>query len=304
MHESATRAGTVALVGLPNAGKSSLLNQMLETKLSIVTPLAQTTRERVVGIDTRDGVQMVFLDTPGIVRPSYLLHHALVSIVAESLADADVVVLVVDGTRGPPELDDEVLAALHRVGSGLVVVINKVDVAAETAISGLVEWSERTFSRVPMRVSAESGAGVADLRAAIAERLPESPFLYPDDELSSQPVRFFVAEMVRETVFEQFLEEVPYSVAVRIEEFREAETPVFIRAVVLVERPSQKAILIGKGGSAIRALGTAARRKIEEFVGSTVYLELWVKVLPKWRKSPLELKRLGFPVPDEKQQHA
>ena len=299
MAERGTRAGTVALVGLPNAGKSSLLNRFLESKLSIVTPLAQTTRERVVGIDTRDGVQMVFVDTPGIVDPSYLLHRAMIHIVEQTISDADVVVLVLDGTRGPPSFAEEVVTAFRGLGRRLIPVVNKTDAASETRIAELRAWATGNLGAPALEVSAESGAGIDGLREAISALLPESPFLYPEDEISSQSVRFFVAELVRETVFEQFGQEVPYSTAVRIEEYRESETPVFIRATVLVERPSQKAILIGKGGSAIRELGTRARAKIQEFVGTPIYLDLWIKVLPRWRKNATELRRLGFTVPDE-----
>jgi GTP-binding protein Era len=300
MADIETRAGTVALVGLPNAGKSSLLNQLLGSKLSIVTPLAQTTRERVVGIDTRDGVQMVFLDTPGMVDPAYLLHHSMAAIIEEAIRDADAVVLVVDATRPPPRLAPEVVETLRGLGPRLLVAVNKSDVAAETHMVGAAEWAEATVRAPVLRVSAETGDGIESLRAAIAQRLPVSPLLYPEDELSSQSVRFFVAELVRETVFELYGEEIPYSTAVKVEEFREAEQPIFIRASVFVERASQKGILIGKQGRAIRDLGTAARRKIEEFVGAPVYLDLWIKVLPRWRKSSIELQRLGFPVPEER----
>jgi GTP-binding protein Era len=301
MPSESTRAGTVALIGLPNAGKSSLLNQLLGEKLSIVTPLAQTTRERVVGIDTRDGVQMVFLDTPGIVQPAYLLHRSLVSIVEETIADADVVVLVLDGTRPPPALAPELFEVLRRKGKRLLPAVNKVDLAAETQKAELSSWVRESFGRTPLALSARTGAGVESLREEIAAVLPESPFLYPDEEISSQPVRFFVAELVRETVFERYAEEIPYSTAVRIQEFREAADPLFIRAEILVERPTQKAILIGKRGAAIRELGTAARAKIEAFLDRRIYLDLWVKVIPKWRKSPVELRRLGFPIPEEKE---
>ena len=299
MSSPLTRAGTVALVGLPNAGKSSLLNQLLGSKLSIVTPFAQTTRERVIGIDTRDGVQMVFIDTPGIVRPAYLLHRSLIELVEETIADADVVVLVTDASRAPPELEADVVAGLRRVPDRVTVAVNKADLAAETQLSAHTAWAERTLRAPAVVVSAETGLGIEGLRKRIAERLPESPFLYPEDDMSSQPVRFFAAELVRETVFEQYSEEIPYSVAVRIEDFQEAADPVRIRAIIYVERESQKGILIGKGGAALRELGTRARLKIEEFIGARIFLELWVKVLPKWRKNPLELRRLGFPVPQE-----
>ena len=299
-----TRAGFVALIGLPNAGKSSLLNHLVGTKLSIVTPFAQTTRERVVGIDSDHATQMVFLDTPGIVDPAYLLHHAMTTVVEQAMEDADVVVLLVDATRPPPELAPEVVERLRRFGGSLAVALNKVDAAAETDVERLREWSREEFGSEPLVISATTGRGVEELRGQIRRLLPESPFLYPEDELSTQTTRFFVSELIRETAFEQYSEEVPYSIAVRIDEFRESETPLFIRATVYVERPSQKAIVIGKGGAAIRQLGTAARAKVEEFLDTHVYLDLWIKVLPKWRKDPLELQRLGFPVPPEKQSHA
>jgi GTPase len=294
----------VALVGLPNAGKSSLLNRILGTKLSIVTSAAQTTRQRVVGLDTSDGVQMVFIDTPGIVDPAYLLHHAMLGIVEETILDADVVVLLLDGTRGPPELPSEVAEAFRRSRGKLVVAINKVDAADADRMDQLARWARKEFDLEALSVSASTGTGLDALKAQIAGSLPLSPFLYPDDELSTQSVRFFVSELIRESVFELYSEEVPYSVATRIEEYREEEDPLFIRATVYVERASQKGILIGHKGEAIRKLGTSARLKIEEFVGRRVYLDLWIKVLPKWRRDPVELRRFGFNVPDRKDRNA
>ena len=295
---AATRAGTVALVGFPNVGKSSLMNRPVEQKLSIVTPLAQTTRERVLGIDTRDGVQMVFVDTPGLVDPRYLLHRAMMHEALQVIDDSDVVLLLIDATKGAPQFRDDVLELLRRA-SGLMVVSNKIDVARKDDRAAVARWARETLGRDAIEVSAETGEGVKGLRETIAARLPESPFLYPEDDVSSQPVRFFVAEMVRETIFELYEKEVPYSVAVKVEEFRENAAPIYIRVVIFVERPTQKAILIGSGGSAIKRLGQAARAKVEDFVGAPVYLDLWVKVLPRWRKNALELKRLGFTVPDE-----
>jgi len=293
-----TKAGTVALVGFPNVGKSSLMNRMVEQKLSIVTPLAQTTRERVLGIDTRDGVQMVFVDTPGLVDPRYLLHRAMMHEATEVITDADVVLLLVDAARGTPTLRDDVLDLVRRAPR-LMVVSNKIDVAGAADRETIRGWARERLGMEPIEVSAETGEGVEALRAAIVRQLPDSPYLYPEDDVSSQPVRFFVAELVRETIFEQYEKEVPYSVAVKVEEYRETSSPVFIRAVVFVERPTQKAILIGSGGSAIKRLGQAARAKIEEFVDAPVYLDLWVKVLPRWRKNALELGRLGFHLPEE-----
>ena len=297
-----TRAGTVALVGYPNAGKSSLMNRLLDQKLSIVTPLAQTTRERVMGIDTRDGVQMVFVDTPGLVEPRYLLHRSMLHLATEVIADADVVLLLVDAAayQGVPEFSPDVLGLLARARS-LIVVANKVDTASAAQVQVVSEWARERFGAAAAAVSAVSGQGVEALRAEIARRLPESPFLYPEDDVSSQPVRFFVAELVRESAFELFEKEVPYSVAVKVDEFREGSLPLYIRATVFVERASQKAIVIGSAGKAIRQLGESARRKIEDFVGSPVYLDLWVKVLPRWRKDALSLQRLGFPTPNPEQ---
>jgi GTPase len=292
-----TKAGMVALVGFPNVGKSSLMNRLVEQKLSIVTPLAQTTRERVLGIDSRGAVQMVFVDTPGLVDPRYLLHKAMMHEATEVIGDADVVLLLVDTARGTPDFREDLLELVRRAPK-LMIVANKIDVAREADREAVRRWSRETFGVEPIEVSAETGEGAEALRERIAERLPESPFLYPEEDLSAQPVRFFVAELVRETIFEQYEKEVPYSVAVKVEEFRENDTPVFIRVVVFVERPTQKAILIGSGGSAIKRLGQAARAKIEDFIGAPVYLDLWVKVLPKWRKNPMELQRLGFTLPD------
>lgn len=293
---AATRAGTVALVGYPNAGKSSLMNRLVEQKLSIVTPLAQTTRERVLGLDTRDGVQMVFIDTPGLVEPRYLLHKSMLHVATQVIDDADVVLLLVDASAGMPALSDDVMEPLRRARH-LVVVSNKRDVARAAQRKTVAEWARERFGLEPVEVSAVTGEGVEGLRAEIAARLPESPFLYPDDELSSQPVRFFVAEFVREAAFELFEKEVPYSVAVKVDEFRENATPLYVRATLYVERPTQKAIIIGQGGSAIKKLGRSAREKIEEFVGAPVYLDLWVKVLPRWRRDPVALQRFGFALP-------
>ncbi|MDB4948733.1 MAG: hypothetical protein JWM27_1382 [Gemmatimonadetes bacterium] len=291
-----TRAGYVALIGYPNAGKSSLMNRLVEQKLSIVTPFAQTTRERVLGIDSRDGVQMVFVDTPGLVDPRYLLHKAMVHAAVESIREADVLLLLIDAAAEVPEFVDEVMELVRR-HPNRIVVANKTDVAPPGRLARVREWARERLDAEAFEVSAETGDRVDALRAVIVERLPVSPFLYPEDDVSSQSVRFFVSEFVRETVFEQYEKEVPYSIAVKVEEFREAADPMYIRATIYVERQSQKAIIIGGGGQAIKRLGSAARQKIEEFVGSPVYLDLWVKVLPRWRKDPLQLQRLGFKLP-------
>lgn len=294
------RAGYVALVGRPNVGKSSLLNAMVGERLSIVTPRAQTTRERVMGILTTDDAQIVFVDTPGILEPRYLLQEAMLQAALTAIEDADLVLLLLDGSR-PEDLVPEGLAldALEARRHGLFVAINKIDVASAEGVQRLADWSETKLGVRPARISALTGEGVLELRDALIAALPESPFLYPADEIATQPVRFFVAELIRETIFEQYHEEIPYSSFVAIEEYREAATPVYIRATVFVERESQKAILIGRQGSAIRELGRRAREKVEAFIQAPVYLDLWVKTMPGWRRKRSALKHLGFPVPGE-----
>jgi len=296
----ATRAGLVALVGRPNAGKSTLLNALIGEKLSIVTPREQTTRERVLGILTGDGVQLVFVDTPGLLEPRYLLQHSMMGEALAAIADADVVLLLLDPTRDDdPVPAGDAIARLRGVGDRLKVVINKTDVAAPGAVVRLERWSSDQLARGPRLISAATGAGLEALRDDLAASVPVSPFLYPEDELAAQPVRFFVEELIRETIFEEYAQEVPYATAVRIEEYREADDPVYIRARIFVERDSQKGILIGKGGEAIKRLGSRARVKIEAFIGRPVYLDLWVKPLPGWRKKAATLKRLGYRVTEE-----
>lgn len=295
-----TRAGLIALVGRPNVGKSTLMNAMIGEKLSIVTPREQTTRERVLGLLTEDGVQMVFVDTPGLLEPRYLLHSSMVGEAVTALTDADVVLLILDPTRtDPPVPDEELVERLRARGDALHVVINKVDVARADDIGRLSAWSQEHLGVEPLGISAATGAGVDALRTELTESLPRSPFLYPADDLAAQPVRFFVAELIRETIFEEYGQEIPYSSVVTIEEYRESEDPVFIRAQIFVERGSQKGIIIGKGGRAIKELGRRSREKIEAFIGSRVYLDLWVKPLPGWRKKAADLKRLGYNVPEE-----
>jgi GTPase len=290
-----TRAGMIALVGRPNAGKSTLLNALLGEKLSIVTPREQTTRERVLGILTEGGVQMVFVDTPGLLEPRYLLQESMLAEALSAVADADVVLLLLDPTRtDEPVPGEEILGRLRSRGSRLMVAVNKQDLARPGQVERLRAWSRAALGAEALEISAVTGHGLADLRSVLTSLLPESPFLYPADDLAVQPVRFFVEELIRETIFEEYGQEVPYSTAVRVEEFREAEDPVYISARVFVERESQKGILIGKGGEAIKRLGTRARGKIEAFTGRPVYLDLWVKPLPGWRKQASSLRRLGY----------
>jgi GTP-binding protein Era len=292
-----TRAGDIALAGRPNVGKSTLLNQLIGQKLSIVTSRAQTTREAVTGILTTDTAQLIFVDTPGLLDPSYTLQRAMLETALNVIREADLALLLLDATR-PEELPDAVaLEALRLKGAALYVAINKIDAATGDSVEALRRWSREVVGRTAFEISAGTGEGVTALLDALRAGLPESPFYYPEDDLAVQPVRFFVAELIRETIFEEYAEEVPYSTVAAVEEYRESQDPVFIRATVYVERESQKGILVGKNGAAIKRLGERSRAKIEEFTGSRVYLDLNVKALPNWRKKIATLQYLGFPVP-------
>ena len=275
------RAGIVTVVGEPNVGKSTLLNRIVGQKLSITSSKPQSTRDRVVGILTDADSQMVILDTPGLLAPRYPLQEAMRSTAIRALEEADVIVYLADATEGvpPPLVEAAQLAARPR--APVIVALNKSDALPPSRRNELSTLDDAVL------ISALTGEGIPELMQKVAQRLPESPFLYPEDEISTQPVRFFVAELVRETVLEQLHDEVPYSVAVQVEEYREDRSPLYIRAVIYVERDSQKAIIIGSKGAQIRRLGEAARKKIETFVGGQqVYLDLWVKVLANWRKNP------------------
>lgn len=297
---SDTHAGYVALVGRPNVGKSTLLNRLAGEKLSIVTAKEQTTRERVTGILTTETTQMIFVDTPGLLEPRYLLQRSMLGEALMALADADVVLLILDATQGEATRPaGEALERLTARRPDLLVAVNKIDVADARAVSELATWAEGVFQVVAHRISADKGDGVSELQSALEARLPESPFYYPADDIAVQPVRFFVAELVRETIFEAYEQEVPYSTVVRVEEFRESDDPLYIRATIYVERDSQKGILIGRGGTAIRMLGQASREKIEAFLGRSVYLDLWVKPLAGWRRKKAALKRLGYSLPQD-----
>ena len=288
------RAGIVTVVGKPNAGKSTLLNRIIGEKLSIVSEKPQSTRNRVVGIRTTDDSQMIILDTPGLLNPRYELQRAMRSTAIRALKDADVIVYLADATeRMPPPLAEAAeLEALP--ASPVWIVLNKVDLLRP------VERDELRAALPDARlISAVTGEGVEQLLADLEAALPASPFLYPEDEISTASTRFFVAELVRETALEQLDEEVPYSLACEVEEFREGSTPLYIRTVLYVERESQKRILIGSGGRRIREIGRAAREKVEAFLDTRVYLDLWVKVLPNWRKSDSAVRRFGYRLHDD-----
>ena len=282
------RAGIVTVAGKPNVGKSTLLNRIVGQKLSITSPKPQSTRDRIVGIYTSEDSQLVILDTPGLLNPKYPLQRAMRSTAVRALEEADVIIYLADATEGMPPSLAEAAELSTPPKAPVIVALNKSD-----ALNPVRREELASIDGVVL-VSALTGDGVPDLMARVARLLPESPFLYPEDEISTQPVRFFVAELVRETVLEQLHDEVPYSVAVQVEEFREGRSPLYIRAVIYVERESQKAIIIGSKGARIKSIGEAARKKTETFLGENVYLDLWVKVLANWRKNPGSLSRFGY----------
>lgn len=289
------RAGIVTVVGKPNAGKSTLLNRIVGEKLSIVSAKPQSTRNRIVGIRTTDAVQMVLFDTPGLLNPRYSLQESMRGAAIAALNDADAILYVVDAID--EAIDDlSTVAMLDRLPTAPVVIaFNKTDLLSRERMEALaLGRPDAAF------ISASRGTGVPELLERLEELLPESPFLYPEDEVSTQTVRFFASELVRETALEQVEDELPYSIACEIEEFREAQSPVYIRAVLHVERESQKRILIGAGAQRIRAIGKAARQKIEAFIDSPVYLDLWVKVLPNWRRDRNALNRFGYSLPEDR----
>lgn len=287
------KAGILTVAGKPNAGKSTLLNRIMGEKLAIVSTKPQSTRDRVVGIHSTGDVQMVIYDTPGLLNPRYALQRAMRAAALDALADADAIIHVVDVTEGPPP-DLVQSAGIDRPPTApIILALNKSDALSEPQRLRL-----RDEHPAALLISAATGEGVPELMEAAAAHLPESPFLYPDDEISTQTVRFFVSEMIRETALEQLEDEVPYSVACEVEEYREDRTPLYIRAVIHVERDSQKGIIIGAGGKRLRDIGREARVKIESFTGSPVYLDLWVKVLPNWRRNERSLKRFGYRIPE------
>jgi GTP-binding protein Era len=292
---SMPRAGIVTVAGKPNAGKSTLLNRIIGQKLSIVSPKPQSTRDRVVGIHSVGDVQMVLLDTPGLLNPKYELQRAMRATAVEALRDADVIVYVVDANDGDPEPLHVAAGLSSPVRAPIITALNKSDLISPARREALAV-------RVPdaLLISAMTGAGIPELLEVAGTHLPESPFLYPEDEISTQNLRFFVAELVRETALEQLSDELPYSIACEIEEFREERKPVYIRAVLHVERDSQKRILIGAKGQRIRSIGQVARKKIEALLEQDVYLDLWVKVLANWRKNAHALARFGYHVKEER----
>lgn len=290
------KCGFIALIGYPNVGKSTLLNRLVGGKIAITSPKPQTTRFRLLGIVNQPIAQMLFLDTPGILEPKGPLNASLAQAALTALAEADVVVWLTEPRT--PELKDTVLLPhLRRLQRPLLVAINKIDTVSKTKLLPLIQIFHQAFpAAIIIPLSALLGDGLTELQAEIAKLLPAGPPLYPPDQDTEASERFLAAEFIRERVLHHAREELPHAVAVAVEEFDESRRPelVRIRAVIYVERESQKAIIIGKQGSLLKAIGVEARLEIEALLGARVFLDLWVKVWKNWRKDPRALRTLGF----------
>lgn len=287
-----TRCGTVAIAGRPNAGKSSLMNAILGVDLAMVSPKAQATRLPVTGIHTKGDAQLIFQDLPGLLDPAYPLQRAMRQLALEGLATADVVLHLHPAGEAPaPDLVTLVPDAPPIRGT-VLPVLTKGDLLDATSRARLADTGA-------MVVSTHDPASIDALLERIIPLLPEGAFRHDPDDIGSQPMRFFVGEYLREAAFALLDEELPYAVTAEVDEFREDRTPVYIRATLFVERESQKGIVIGKGGTVLKRIGAHARARLEALLGQPVYLETWVKVLPKWRKSRGALARFGFPFPDD-----
>jgi GTPase len=287
------KAGFVSIFGKPNAGKSTLLNALIGEKLAIVSPKVQTTRHRIKGILTADDYQIIFSDTPGIIEPRYKLHEKMMQAVRNSLEDADLALLLLD-IRDDWEENDALFQALQlRVPA--VLVLNKIDgMAAERIAAAKEYFAGKGYVKEVQAVSALKKTNLPELLATVLRLLPEGQPFFEGDDLSDLPTKFFVGELIREKIFLLYGDEIPYQAAVLVQEFSEKSTLTKIRADIIVQRESQKGIILGEGGKMIRELGSAARKDIEEFINRKVFLELFVKVRPKWRDTETFLKEYGY----------
>ena len=288
------KAGFVNIVGNPNVGKSTLMNQLVGEKISIATFKAQTTRHRIMGIVNTEDMQIVFSDTPGVLKPNYKMQELMLAFSESALADADILLYVTDVVEDP-EKNMDFLEKVRKMTIPVLLLINKIDESDQQKLGDLVEkWHALLPNAEILPLSAKNKFGVDMLMKRIEELLPESPAYFGKDQLTDKPARFFVSEIIREKILRYYDKEVPYSVEVVVERFKEEQQRIHINAVIYVERDSQKGIIIGHRGQALKKVSTEARKSLESFFGKTVYLETFVKVDKDWRNSQRELNNFGY----------
>ena len=288
------KAGFVNIVGNPNVGKSTLMNALEGERISIATVKAQTTRHRIMGIYNTDEMQIVFSDTPGVLKPNYKLQESMLNFSTSALTDADILLYVTDVVE-TPDKNNEFMEKVRQMTVPVLLLINKIDLTDQEKLVKLVEeWKELLPQAEIIPISAASKFNVDYVMKRIKELLPDSPPYFGKDQWTDKPARFFVNEIIREKILLYYDKEIPYSVEVAVEEFKEEAKKIHIRAVIYVERDSQKGIIIGKQGKALKKVATEARRELERFFGKTIYLETYVKVDKDWRSSDKELRNFGY----------
>ena len=288
------KSGFISIIGNPNVGKSTLMNALVGKELSIITAKAQTTRHRILGIVNGKNFQMVLSDTPGVIKPSYEMQNSMMNFVKEALVDADVLIYMV--TVGETELKDEKLfKRIKKLKAPLFLIINKIDLSSQEMIEKTVNYWQSIFPTAKVcPISALNGFFISELLDLIIEVIPLSPPYFPKDQLTDKPERFFVNESIREQILKRYNKEIPYSVEVITEEFTEDSKIIKIRSIILVERETQKGILIGHRGNALKQVGIGARKSLQNFFGKKIHLELIVKISKNWRSNSKELKRFGY----------
>ncbi len=294
MSKTPHKSGYVSIVGNPNVGKSTLVNALMGKDLTITTPKVQTTRHRILGLINGENYQLVLSDTPGIIQPAYEMQNSMMDFVKESLVDADVLIYMISIEE--EETNDEMLLEkIKKAKIPLLVLINKIDISNQKDLEGVVtHWAKVFPTAKIIPISALTGFFVQELLQILLELIPESPPYFPKDQLSDKPERFFVNEAVRKNILQHYDKEVPYAVEVITESFKEEETIIRIRSVILVERNTQKGIIIGHKGEQLKKVGTSARKDLQSFFGKKIHLELFVKVEKNWRSNPKQLKRFGY----------
>ena len=293
MNEITHKAGFVNIIGSPNVGKSTLMNKLVGENLSIITSKAQTTRHRIKGIVNGENFQIVYSDLPGILTPVYKMQEMMMRFVNESLKDADVLLYMVE--CGETKYDEEIITRLNKFEIPIILIVNKIDkVSAEQIEANRTYWQTVLPKADIIDISALKQINLNELLQKIIEKLPDSPPYFPKEELTDRPIRFFISEIIREKILLLYQKEIPYSVEVVVESFKEEEKLIRIGAMLYVERESQKAIMIGHQGAAIKKLGTEARLAIEEFLEKHVFLDISVKVLKDWRSNELLMKKFGY----------